>query len=186
MPTAIALSPTQTKRCSLQPDEFRQGKPVNPRGLVQLNKRPVSARGLVWRFLSRSPSRRKVRAWLRPNYSFDLSPEGDLERRPIVAQRLDARKQISPGYSVRRLRVAHTTDALPAADYTRRKTTHQRALPSRLGGGQNRKGPPPQRPLAGENWLVMKCPCRQGLTYRFPQGMWIPRNYGEPDCPIGL
>ena len=49
MPTAIALSPTPTKRCSLQPDEFRQGKPVNPRGLVQLNKLPVSAHGLVWR-----------------------------------------------------------------------------------------------------------------------------------------
>src|ERR1700746_685585 len=78
MPTAIALSPTPTKRCSLQPDEFRQGKPVNPRGLVQLSKRPVSARDLVWRFQSRSPSRCKVRAWLRPNYSFDFSPEGDL------------------------------------------------------------------------------------------------------------
>jgi hypothetical protein len=77
---AFALSPTPTKRCSLQPDEFRQGKPVNPRGLVQLNKWPVSARGLVWRLLSRSPSRRKVRAWLRPNYSFDISPEGSTGR----------------------------------------------------------------------------------------------------------
>src|ERR1700740_1056555 len=68
-----AFSPTLTKRCSLQPDEFRQGKPVNPRGLAPLNSRPVSARSLVWRFLTRSPGRRKVRAWLRPSYSFDLS-----------------------------------------------------------------------------------------------------------------
>src|SRR6201987_3324156 len=77
MPTAIALSPTPTRLCSLQPDEFRQGKPVNPRGLVQLNKRLVSAADLVWRFLSRSLSRRQVPARLPPNYSFDLSSEGD-------------------------------------------------------------------------------------------------------------
>ena len=64
---AFPFSPTPTKRCSLQPDEFRQGKPLNPRGLVRLNKRPVSARGFVWQFLSRTPSRRKVRAWLRPS-----------------------------------------------------------------------------------------------------------------------
>jgi hypothetical protein len=74
-PRRDCLSPTPTKRSSLQPDEFRQSKPVNPRGLVQLNKRLVSAR-----FLSRSLSRRKLRAWLRPNYSFDLSPEGDLDQ----------------------------------------------------------------------------------------------------------
>jgi drug/metabolite transporter (DMT)-like permease len=47
---------------------------------INVVSRPVSARGLVWRLLSRSPSRRKVRAWLRPNYSFDLSPEGSTGR----------------------------------------------------------------------------------------------------------
>jgi hypothetical protein len=56
----------------------------------------------------------------------------------------------------------------PAPDRDSDRRVHQagygRAGDCRVTCGparQNRKGPPPQRPLADENWFVMKCPCRQ-------------------------
>lgn len=77
--SAFAISPAPTNRCLPRPGGFVRGRPLDPPGPVQLDKGPSLARALVWRFLSTSPSRHKVRTSLRSNCSL-ICPRRHLDQ----------------------------------------------------------------------------------------------------------